>query len=82
MYKDCLNLIERYQLKGATIGQLLVKKYDEQLNGLNGDKLLEEAYKANQEIADEFKKLSIDTLNKVLKAASNNMKNAFSRSDA
>ena len=81
-YKDCLNLIERYQLKGATIGQLLVKKYDEQLNGLNGDKLLEEAYKANQEIADEFKKLSIDTLNKVLKAASNNMKNAFSRSDA
>ncbi len=81
-YKDCLNLIERYQLKGATIGQLLIKKYDKQLNGLKGDKLLEEAYKANQEIADEFKKLSIDTLNKVLMAASNNMKNAFSRSDA
>lgn len=81
-YKDCLNLIERYQLKGATIGQLLIKKYDEVLKGLDGDKLTEEACKANQEIADEFKKLSIDTLNKVLKAASNNMKNAFSRSDA
>ena len=81
-YKDCLNLIERYQLKGATIGQLLIKKYDEVLKGLSGKALEEEALKANQEIADEFKKLSIDTLNKVLKASSNNMKNAFSRSDA
>lgn len=81
-YKDCLNLIERYQLKGATIGQQLIKKYDEVLKGLSGKELEEEALRANQEIADEFKKLSIDTLNKVLKAASNNMKNAFSRSDA
>ena len=81
-YKDCLNLIERYQLKGATIGQLLIKKYDEALKSLSGKALEEEALKANQEIADEFKKLSIDTLNKVLKASSNNMKNAFSRSDA
>ena len=81
-YKDCLNIIERYQLKGATIGQMLIKKYDEVLKGLSGKVLEEEALKANQEIADEFKELSIDTLNKVLKASSNNMKNAFSRSDA
>ncbi len=81
-YKDCLNLIERYQLKGATIGQMFIKKYDEVLNNLEGEDLEKEALKANQAICDEFRKLSIDTLNKVLKAASNNMKNAFSRSDA
>ena len=39
-------------------------------------------HQANQEIADMVKKEASDTLNKVLYELSNQMKNAYSRSDA
>ncbi len=82
-YKDCLNIIERYQLAGAVLAHKLIKEYDAKLNALDNEKEINKlALKANEDIALKFKELSIDTLNKVLKARSDNMKNAFSRSDA
>ena len=39
-------------------------------------------HQANQEIADMVKKEASDTLDKVLYELSNQMKNAYSRSDA
>ena len=48
----------------------------------NAEKRMQLRQEANQTIADMVKKETQDTLNKVLYELSNQMKNAYSRSDA
>ena len=64
-------------------GHELVNQYDELLKKENNVKkriLLRQ--EANQKIADMLKRETQDTLDKVLYELSNQMKNAYSRSDA
>lgn len=64
-------------------GHELVNQYDELLKKENDVKkrtLLRQ--EANQKIADMLKRETQDTLDKVLYELSNQMKNAYSRSDA
>ena len=48
----------------------------------NAEKRMQLRQEANEKIADMVKKETQDTLNKVLYELSNQMKNAYSRSDA
>ena len=64
-------------------GHQLIGKYDALLvKESDAAKRMSLRHQANQEIADMVKKEASDTLNKVLYELSNQMKNAYSRSDA
>ena len=60
-----------------------INQYDELLaKESNAEKRMQLRQEANEKIADMVKKETQDTLNKVLYELSNQMKNAYSRSDA
>lgn len=64
-------------------GHEYINQYDELLaKESNAEKRMQLRQEANQTIADMVKKETQDTLNKVLYELSNQMKNAYSRSDA
>ncbi len=75
--------IERYQEKTAALGHQLIKKYDDLFarEAVSDDNIHGFCEGANQEIADMIKKEAGDVLGRVLKDASNGMKNSYSRSD-
>ena len=64
-------------------GHALVNEYDELLEQeQNPEKQMQLKAEANQKIAEMLKKETASTLDKVLYELSNQMKNAYSRSDA
>ena len=82
-YKKSIFHIERYQESVMAKAHELMRKYDVLLEKEADTKkstLLRE--EANQSIADMLKRETSDTLDKVLYELSNQMKNAYSRSDA
>lgn len=82
-YHKSIFHIERYQLSVQSKNNELIHKYDELLsNEIAPQKqnVLREA--ANQEISDMLQKETAAILDKVLYELSNQMKNAYSRSDA
>ena len=82
-YKSSIFHIERYQERVMSKGHQLIGKYDALLEKeSDAAKRTSLRHQANQEIADMVKKEASDTLNKVLYELSNQMKNAYSRSDA
>ena len=82
-YKSSIFHIERYQECVMSKGHQLIGKYDALLEKeSDAAKRMSLRHQANQEIADMVKKEASDTLNKVLYELSNQMKNAYSRSDA
>ena len=83
-YASCSSHIERYQLAIQSKSTEILNKYDNEfLSGkVQKDKVVEFCEKANEEIATELRKQTIDLLSKVLYTASCEMKNGFSRSDA
>lgn len=75
--------IERYQEKVMAKGHEWVNHYDGLLQKEQDlQKRMALKKEANQKIADMVKKETLDTLGKVLFELSNQMKNAYSRSDA
>lgn len=81
------NIIERYQNEVAAKVRGMINRFDgEFMSGKIEEKgeaaVTEFCEKANAEIADEVKKLTLKVLDKVLYTASLHMKNGFSRSDA
>lgn len=81
-YKQSLIHIERYQNQVAAKAHALLHKYDALIAQTEAGKKITLCQQANEEMAAIAKALTQDTLNKVLYELSNNMKNAFSRSDA
>ena len=82
-YKSSIFHIERYQERVMSKGYQLIGKYDALLEKeSDAAKRMSLRHQANQEIADMVKKEASDTLDKVLYELSNQMKNAYSRSDA
>ncbi len=64
-------------------GHEYINQYDELLSKeSNAEERMQLRQEANEKIADMVKKETQDTLNKVLYELSNQMKNAYSRSDA
>ena len=64
-------------------GHEYINLYDELLSKeSDAEKRMQLRQEANEKIADMVKKETQDTLNKVLYELSNQMKNAYSRSDA
>ena len=82
-YKSSIFHIERYQEKVMAKGHELINQYDERI-GMETDEAKQTALKeeANKKIAEMLKKETGATLHKVLFELSNQMKNAYSRSDA
>ena len=82
-YKSSIFHIERYQEKVMAKGHALIHQYDallaEETDETKQTQLREEA---NNKIAEMLKKETGATLHKVLFELSNQMKNAYSRSDA
>ena len=75
--------IERYQEKVAAKGHELIGRYDALIEKeQDAAKRRQLRHEANQAIADMLQKETADTLDKVLYELSNQMKNAYSRSDA
>lgn len=82
-YGQSLFHVERYQLHVSSKSHEILNKYNALLeNEKDSTKKTELRQAANEEIANMVKAAATDTLNKVLYELSNNMKNAFSRSDA
>ena len=82
-YKSSIFHIERYQERVMAKGHQLIHQYDALLEKESDPaKRMALRLEANQAIADMLKKEASDTLNKVLYELSNQMKNAYSRSDA
>ena len=82
-YSKSIFHIERYQERVMSKGHEYINQYDELLEKeSNAEKRMQLRQEANQTIADMVKKETQDTLNKVLYELSNQMKNAYSRSDA
>ena len=77
-YNDCIQNIERYQYAVAVKGRQLVREYDRRMTE-SGDYSLAE--KANEELCVMAKDRTVETLNKVLLTASENMKNGHNRAD-
>jgi len=87
-YKDCLNLVERYQIKTVTRAYAMLEESDRNYmhSRTEGDlsdetqiyRCLEES---NARMADMAKEETYTLLDKVLFVSSMKMKNAFSRSD-
>ena len=82
-YKGYIFPIERHKGRVMSKGHQLIGKYDALLEKeSDAAKRMSLRHQANQEIADMVKKEASDTLDKVLYELSNQMKNAYSRSDA
>lgn len=82
-YKKSVFHIERYQEHVLSKGHEIINRYDDMIqNEADTDKHLALKYEANQAVADMLKAATSDTLGKVLYELSNEMKNAYSRSDA
>lgn len=82
-YSKSIFHIERYQERVMSKGHEYINQYDELLaKESNAEKRMQLRQEANEKIADMVKKETQDTLNKILYELSNQMKNAYSRSDA
>lgn len=82
-YSKSIFHIERYQERVMSKGHEYINQYDELLSKeSNAEERMQLRQEANEKIADMVKKETQDTLNKVLYELSNQMKNAYSRSDA
>lgn len=82
-YKKSIFHIERYQEHVLSKGHEIINRYDDMIqNETNTDRHLALKHEANQAVADMLKAVTSDTLGKVLYELSNEMKNAYSRSDA
>ncbi len=82
-YRTSVFHIERYQESVMAKGHALINEYDELLEQeQDPEKQMQLKAEANQKVADMLKKETAATLDKVLYELSNQMKNAYSRSDA
>lgn len=82
-YKKSVFHIERYQEHVLSEGHEIINRYDDMIqNEADADKHLALKHEANLAVADMLKAATSDTLGKVLYELSNEMKNAYSRSDA
>ena len=82
-YKKSVFHIERYQEHVLSKGHEIINRYDDMIqNETNTDRHLALKHEANLAVADMLKAATSDTLGKVLYELSNEMKNAYSRSDA
>lgn len=82
-YKKSVFHIERYQEHVLSKGHEIINRYDDMIqNEADVDKHLALKHEANLAVADMLKAATSDTLGKVLYELSNEMKNAYSRSDA
>ena len=82
-YKKSIFHIERYQEHVLSKGHEIINRYDDMIqNEADTDKHLALKHEANQAVADMLKAATSDILGKVLYELSNEMKNAYSRSDA
>ncbi len=82
-YRTSIFHIERYQESVMAKGHALINEYDELLEQEQDPaKQMQLKTEANQKIAEMLKKETASTLDKVLYELSNQMKNAYSRSDA
>ena len=82
-YKKSVFHIERYQEHVLSKGHEIINRYDDMIqNEADADKHLAFKHEANLAVADMLKAATSDTLGKVLYELSNEMKNAYSRSDA
>ena len=82
-YSKSIFHIERYQERVMSKGHEYINQYDELLSKeSDAEKRMQLRQEANEKITDMVKKETQDTLNKVLYELSNQMKNAYSRSDA
>lgn len=82
-YRKSVFHIERYQEYVMSKGHELICHYDALLEQeTDAEKRLTLKTEANQKIAEMLKAATQDTLDKVLYELSNEMKNAYSRSDA
>ncbi len=77
-YAACVQQIERYQSAVFTRGRQLLREYDRRM-AESGDFSL--TAEANEKLAEMAKEQTVDTLNKVLLSASENMKNGYNRAD-
>ena len=77
-YAECIQHIERYQDAVATKGRRLIREYDRRMTE-SGDFSL--AARANEDLAKMAREQTADTLNKVLLASSEGMRNGYNRSD-
>lgn len=82
-YKKSIFHIERYQEHVLSKGHEIINRYDDMIqNEADADKHLALKHEANLAVTDMLKAATSDTLGKVLYELSNEMKNAYSRSDA
>ena len=81
-FHECSNLLERYQNKMHNTGHRMIGEFDRQAAVLGADETPAFLEKCNQELADMAQEATNELLDKVLRAASNCMKNGFGRSDA
>lgn len=82
-YKKSIFHIERYQEHVLSKGHEIINRYDDMIqNEADAYKHLALKHEANLAVADMLKAATSDTLGKVLYELSNEMKNAYSRSDA
>lgn len=82
-YKKSVFHIERYQEHVLSKGHEIINRYDDMIqNEADTDKHLALKHEANLAVTDMLKAATSDTLGKVLYELSNEMKNAYSRSDA
>ena len=77
-YTSCVQHIERYQLAVMTKGRQIVREYDRKFAESGDEKLILEA---NEKLVQMAKEESTATLNKVLLAASEKMKNGYNLAD-
>ena len=82
-YRKSVFHIERYQEKVMSMAHEIIARFDALLaEEKDGEKRMELKTAANEEVAVMAKKETLATLDKVLFELSNQMKNAYSRSDA
>ena len=77
-YNQCVQHIDRYQEAVITKGRQLLREYDKKMLETGNYALSAEA---NEKLANMAKEQSTQTLNKVLRAASETMKNGYNRAD-
>ena len=77
-YNECIQMIYRYQNAVMTEGRKLLREYDGKMIG-TGDFTL--SREANEALARMAKEETTKALNQVLRAASETMKNGYSRAD-
>ena len=78
IYGSAIQQIERYQNAVATKGRQLIREYDQKIAAAGDEKLIAEA---NEKLCAMAKEQTISTLNKVLLASSEHMKNGYNRAD-